>query len=269
MPANLVTLNEVIDGIDFIDNSMAYGHHLSKPKKRFLGLNGIRELNLDVARSIKGKKIALRANNTIELPDDYMDYVGIFVLGANNQMIPLGYNRYINISNEPILDHNNIPILDHNGDMIYSDRAGTNLSTSTNIFRQDDAHYPMRSYNGNYGIGGGKNAYGYYRVDYEGNTIQFDTSSDVEYIYLEYISNGLTNVNSENIVVPVQVVEALRAFIMWQSVIYQRGVSSVEKRQLQSHFYNEKRKATARMSKMIAEESRQSSRVWTTQTVRF
>lgn len=268
--ANLISLNEIIDGIELLDNEAAYGGHLGKMKKRFIGLNALRELNLDVARSSKGKKLKVKANGTVELPSDYMDYTGVFILGNSNELIPLGINRRINISNEPILDHNEIPILDHRGDEIYDSRDQTNLSGSSNVISDGRVRsHSNRSYNGYYGLGGGNNQFGYYRFDYEENTLQIDLREDFEYIYLEYISNGLEGVMPEYIMVPQQVAEAMVAYIMWKSVVYQRGVSSLEKLELRRNFYMEKRKAMRRMSKFIAEEARQSSRVFSQQTVTY
>lgn len=269
MASNLVTLDEIIDGIEFTDNEAQYGHHLNKPKKRFIGLKAIRELNLDVARAIKGKKIKLRSNGTIELPDDYMDYVGIFILSDTNHLLPLGKNKMINISNEPILDHNYIPILDHNGSEIYDSRDASNSFSTQPNTTAFQTQYPLNTQSGFYGIGGGRNMHGYYRVDYEDNTIQFDIAQEHEYIYLEYISNGLEGVNSSRVMVPVQIADAVVAYIMWNMARYQRGVAANEKLKLEQDFYNEKRKARRRMSKFIAEEARQSTRMWTQQTPKY
>lgn len=269
MASNFITLNEIIDSIELMDNEAQYGHHLTKPKKRALAMKGLRELNLDVARSVKGKKLELSANGSITLPDDYMDYVGIFTLNSLNQLRPLSKNNRINISNEPILDQNNEPILDHNNEMIYSNRDRTNTFPNTIVDTNDNNRRdPYRTYEGFYGIGGGYNSNGYYRIDYEDNTIQFDTSADIEFIYLEYISNGLEGVPSSRITIPVQVAEALEAFVMWKSVIYQRGLSAVEKNMLRSNFYTEKRKASHRMNKLISQEVLTSSRIWNMATVK-
>lgn len=266
MAANLISLDDVLNGIELLDNRMAYGNHLTKSKKRYIALKGLRELNLDVARSIKGKKLKIASNSTITIPDDYMDYVGLFAIDANNQLRPMGINKFINVSNEPILDHNGIPILDHNGEMLYASRDRTDTSNGAGIISGDDRRYPIRTYNGNYGLGGGHNSNGQYRWDNEANTFQFDSGMTEDYVYLEYISNGLTGVRTQFIQIPVQVAECLEAFIMWKSIIYQKGVSESEKLQLRRNFYMEKRKAHTRMTKFILEEAKQSSRVWTQQT---
>lgn len=269
MASNLISLDDVLNGIELLDNRMAYGNHLTKSKKRFIAFKGLRELNLDVARSIKGKKLKVASNSTITMPDDYMDYVGLYTVDANNVLKPMGFNRFINVSNEPILDHNEVPLLDHNGEMLYASRDRTNTSNHTGILVGDDSRYPIRTYNGNYGIGGGHNRNGEYRWDNEANTFQFDSGMTADYVYLEYISNGITGVKTQFIQIPVQVAECLEAFIIWKSVIYQRGVSESEKLQLRRNFYMEKRKARSRMTKFILEEAKQSSRIWTQQTVTY
>lgn len=268
MAANYTTLNEIIDSIEMLDNEAAYGHHLTKSKKRLLGMQGFRELNLDVARSIKGKKLEINAAGAVILPDDYMDYTGIFVVNDSNQLIPLSMNKLINISNEPILDHNYDPLLDHNYEMIYDSRDETTFTSSPTLTTGSERIYPNRSYNGFYGNDSFGNGYGYYRFDREDNTIQLAMVADIEYIYLEYISNGMESGRSDRIMVPIQVAEALEAFIMWKSVKYQRGIAAIEKAALRTDFYNEKKKARRRMNKFIPKELIDSTRKWTQQTVK-
>ena len=269
MAANLIPLDDILNGIDLLDNRMAYGHHLTKTKKRFLALEGLRELNLDVARSIKGKKLLVASNGTITMPTDYMDYAGLYVVDVNNVLLPLGFNRFINISNEPLLDHNSVALLDHNGEMLYASKDKTDTKSITGIIGSDGEINQAHQFNRNYGIGGGHNENGVYRWDNEANTFQFDGEMTDKYIYLEYISNGLTGVKAQLIQIPVQVIECMKAFIMWKSVLYQRGISALEKRELRANFYMEKRKAFTRMTKFIIEEAKQSSRIWTQQTARY
>ena len=267
MASNLVTLDELIDGIDLIDNEAQYGHHLTTTKKRFLGIKGLRELNLDIARSIKGKKLPITSIGTVELPDDYMDYTGIFTVNDSNQLIPLSKNDTINISNEAILDHNYEPLLDHNYEQIYSERDTTTFSggKDNNMSSYNRSLYPNRSYGGYYGMSSFNNNYGYYRFDIEGNVLQLALNQDIEFIYLEYISNGLESVIDSRVMFPVQISEALEAYIFWKSAVYQRGVAAVEKSQLRSNFYSEKRKAQARMSKFVPKELIDSTRKWSRQ----
>ena len=79
----------------------------------------------------------------------------------------------------------------------------------------------------------------------------------------------MEGVYAENITVPVQVADAIEAYIMWSSAKFQRGISAIEQQRLSKLFYSEKRKARRRMSKFIAEEARQSSRVWTQQSPKY
>jgi hypothetical protein len=200
---------------------------------------------------------------TIDLPDDYLDYTGIFTVNSSNQLIPLSKNNAINISNESILDQNFEPILDQDDKEIYSSRDMTTFGVQFDDENEyNDNQYPSRSYGGFYGMSSFYNGYGYYRVDIEGNTIQFALTKDIEFIYLEYISNGLEGVSSDQIFIPVQIAEALEAFIFWKATVYQRGVSQLEKNSLRTNFYSEKRKAQSRMSKFIPKELIDSTRKW-------
>jgi len=137
-----------------------------------------------------------------------------------------------------------------------------------------------------FGQGGGQNKNGYYRIDKENNSIYF--SSDVTGdVIVEYISDGSTmiakekskganqikttdengntivstnpedigNINQREFRINVFAVEALMAYIYWQSIQRRRGINMNEKVLARREFYNQKRLAKSRLMSFTIEEA--------------
>lgn len=88
-----------------------------------------------------------------------------------------------------------------------------------------------------YGLGGGFNELGYFRVDYEKNRIQFQSTVPKTEIVLEYKSNGADK--SGDTVVPTNCVPAIRAYIHWQLAEFDKTVPGGEKARKQQLYYTE------------------------------
>jgi len=137
-----------------------------------------------------------------------------------------------------------------------------------------------------FGQGGGQNKNGYYRIDKENNSIYF--SSDVTGdVIVEYISDGSTmiakekskganqikttdengntivstnpedigSINQREFRINVFAVEALMAYIYWQSIQRRRGINMNEKVLARREFYNQKRLAKSRLMSFTIEEA--------------
>lgn len=137
-----------------------------------------------------------------------------------------------------------------------------------------------------FGKSGGQNKNGYYRVDKENGTIYFSTDVTGEVI-VEYISDGSTmiareksrganevtttdadgntiistnpedtgEINQRKYTINVFAVEALMAYIYWQSIQRRRGINMNEKVLARREFYNQKRLAKSRMMSFTIEEA--------------
>ena len=65
------------DGDDYVNNA-------NRVVIRNYALRGIREMNFDIQKKIKSLKLSVNtANDTVELPDDFVDYTKIGIIGGD------------------------------------------------------------------------------------------------------------------------------------------------------------------------------------------
>mgnify|MGYP003131630590 CR=1 FL=1 len=199
-----------------------------------LGMRGMKELSFDVGGGNKTVELVVDSNTlTVNLPSDYVKYIKIAVYGKDGDLHPLG------LRNKKSL-----------------------ISTVANsVQSNDDELNPSYfEYSQEYGIGGGNNANGYYRVDLENSTIQFTSALSGKKIILEYISNSLIHPKEGKVVIHEFMADAMRAYIYWKSIHRKRAVDPGEKTSAKTDYYNQKRLARARMLSFTKQEALQTIR---------
>ena len=199
-----------------------------------LALNGLKELNFDVGGGVRTIELTVNSSTlTVDLPVDYVDYTMIGVYGLNGDVHPLG---------------------------LRSKRSLISTAANNTSVSDDELEPPFEQYTQKYGIGGGNNANGYYRIDYENNVIQFTSDLSGKKIILEYISNNLIHPKYGEVMVHIHAEEALRSYIYWKSISRKRNLPPTEKLAAKSEYYNNKRLARARMLKFTKSEALQTTR---------
>ena len=195
---------------------------------------GLRELSFDTTKHVKTSLFTIdKTTNTVTLPSDYVKYVRI---GAYNQDGTINYLA--------------------KADNLYIGSATPADSTVDETLDDNPAiWYDGYGVGKRYGKGGGQNAHGYYRVNEKANTINFASSINVDEIVLEYITDGLDNIDStSNVQIHSFAADALRAYIYWAHIKYKRDFSATDKEMAKKDFYNQKRLARARVQSMTKDE---------------
>lgn len=265
MSMNFTTLRQIVDdfivtldGDDFVNNA-------SDSAIRNVALRGIREFGFDVTSKVKSLKRTVDSNNTIELPDDYVDIVKMGAVDSDGILRVFGENKNINYSRrmEVAADDTNGtrtdtfdagPLnIDANS---ISDRVDAKDATSDNSSNDYD-YYIFENYIFQGGIGrmyglGGGHLRGEYRINLDQNRIEIDTESDVSEVVLEYVAD---EARSTNPVVHVYAEEALRCYIYYKLCERKSTVPANEKARARAEYYNERRKAKARMGNFSKDEA--------------
>jgi len=184
---------------------------------------GLKELTFDILGAIKIDVITVDSELRIDLPSDFVDYTFIGVVNSKYQLEPLAINQRI-----PAISDNN-------------------------VHTQPPAEYDYFR-GGIFGVGGGQNKNGYYvpEIDYVNWQLVLSSVSSGTTIYFEYISDG-SQTGGLNVVHPYAE-EALMAWVHWKSIATKRGVPANAIMLARSEYYNEKRKARARLSSFTKEE---------------
>ena len=199
-----------------------------------LALNGLKELNFDVGGGVRTVELKVSSSTlTVDLPVDYVDYTMIGVYGLNGDVHPIGARGR---------------------------RSLISTAANSTSVSDDELEPPFEQYTQKYCIGGGNNANGYFRVDYENNVIQFTSDLSGKKIILEYISNNLVHPKYGEVMVHIYAEEALRSYIYWKSISRRRNLPPTEKIAAKSEYYNNKRLARARMLNFTKSEALQTSR---------
>lgn len=227
-----------------------------------IGKTGLRELNMDISGSAKIAVFGTTTGNGVDyqisentlsapLPDDYISYKRIGVC-INNVMIPLGYNPRLCL------------------DKMYDDCGGEEVRSSqvgSDVFLEYPLHYENGEMLGAYfGIGGGNNSMGYYRIDENFWRIQFGSLISGHPVVMEYLAD-VEKVNGQFVVHPY-VAEALKAFIAWGYVRNRRGASVSEITLRRSEYYNQRRLSARRFTSFTLEEAAAYNRIGFKQTVK-
>lgn len=228
----------------------------------FMGKSVLKELNQDISGSAKIAVFGTTTGNGVDyqisentlsapLPDDYISYKRIGVC-INNVMIPLGYNPRLCL------------------DKMYDDCGGEEVRSSqvgSDVFLEYPLHYENGEMLGAYfGIGGGNNSLGYYRIDENFWRIQFGSLISGHPVVMEYLAD-VEKVNGEFVVHPY-VSEAVKAGIAWRYVRNRRGASVSEITLRRSEYYNQRRLASRRITAFTLDEAYQYNRIGFKQTVK-
>ena len=265
MARNFIPLSEVVDDYILSIESDDYASSASDNIIRTYALRGIREMGFDMSRIIRSLKLPVnQTNNTVELPDDYVDWSKVGVVASDGLVYVLGENKNLNYSQKYSTNAagNNF---DSDGDGLLeredsksatnsgSPSVGADISDGTDsfVFR----NYVYDNNQGRlYGAGGG-HYYGQFRVNLDQNRIELAGNNSMNEIVIEYIADeARRGGTSRNTQVHIYAEEALRAYIYYKLVERKSSVPAGEKARARSEYYNERRKANARLKSVTKEE---------------
>lgn len=190
---------------DILNNRNQYGKDEWWRFKRFL-IRGVTQINLHfkLCTSVNVVYLPLSDLNTVQLPADYIDYtkIGIEVSG---HIWTLSLNPNICTAR---FEQCGVPV---NQLKKFNDISAIDAQIQIPFVR----HIRGDSVVTAYGLGGGYN-HAYYKVDRKSGLIFFEGDVQADNIVLEYKSSGISL--TDNILIPVEALEALLAFIQWQRI---------------------------------------------------
>ena len=257
---NYVPLRQIIDDYVITLDVDDFANSPSDIAIRNVALRGIREFGFDVTSRIKSIKMSVNsANNTVALPDDFVDLLKVGTVGSDGILRVLAQNKNINYSRQVTqknsadttsqADSQSGPLdIDNNLILDRTDDKTVTAGSSTSADEYDFYIFENYAYQGGlgrlYGTGGG-HMQGEYRINLDQNRIEVDTASGVSEVVIEYVSD---EARSTNPVVHVYAEEALRCYIYYKLCERKSNVPANEKQRARAEYYNERRKAKARMS---------------------
>jgi len=267
-----VPLRQIVDDFLITTDGDDYISNASDAAVRNFALRGIRELGFDVTTRVKSMKLPVTSsNNTVVLPTDFVDLVKIGLVDSDGIVRVMRQNKHINYSqtagasngdgkktdaegyvdggsgdvDPPLLIQQNADLIPNKEDS-KSATAGQVGSSSSDSLREDVfRNYLYENTLGAlYGLGGGVGV-GEYRLNLDQFRIELMTNSSVTEVVIEYISD---EARSTNPLVHIYAEEALRSYMYYKLCERKRNVPANEKARARAEYYNERRKARARMN---------------------
>lgn len=260
MSMNKVKLSQIINDFLITLDGDDFGSSVSDIAIRNIALRGIREFGFDISKKVKSIKRSIESNNTVTLPDDYVDLNRIGVVGAEGVVFSLVENKNINYSRtlDPddtteVFDSQPLNITANQIKDRIDSKGGNNNASVDNDF--DFFVFQNYLYQGGegrmYGAGGAYSR-GHYRINLDQNRIEIEINTNETEVVLEYVADEARAGDPE---VHVYQEEALRSYIYYKLIERKSNVPASEKARAKAEYYNERRKANARMSNFTKDEA--------------
>lgn len=199
-----------------------------------MAMRGMQELGLDFFYQIKSVKLPKNANQTVNLPNDYIQYSKIGVLNDQGQIIPLMYNEKFT----SYAEQNPNRIGDTTDNTLY------NLYFwSSFIFYN---YWNGDTFMNLYGIPSGAPFVGEFKIDNNAGLILLNENFYYSYLMVEYLAAPDEN---ETYRIPVQFQEAMISYLRWKDIISTPATSHMglaDKGMRRHEFFNDRRLAWAR-----------------------
>jgi hypothetical protein len=210
------------------------------------GVSGLREMNMDLSGVVQIAVLPINSADQVYLPNDYIQYTKIGLVCGDGIVRSLGLNPNINLALSVDNCGNpqapNVRISNPSGVDIL---ANANWDGFTDNFRNGEL---MGRF---FGIGGGQNPFGYYRIDERNNVIQLGalnsgspSNIQIQNIVLEYISN--LNLHDGDYQVHPFIVESIKCWIHWRMISWNSSRSLGEKEMARKDFFQKRREAKMR-----------------------
>tara|TARA_R100000482_G_scaffold99368_1_gene43023 strand:+ start:214 stop:1053 length:840 start_codon:yes stop_codon:yes gene_type:complete len=265
MSMNKVKLSQIIRDFIITMDDDDYVSNASDIAMRNFALRGIREIGFDLGKKIKSIKLTVQSNDTIVLPDDFVDVSKIGIVSADGVIRALTMNGNLNYSRKYEVDSNGTATNEtHDSEEgplnieanFINDRQDDKSATSTGDVDEFNAfifeNYLFQGGFGRlYGVGGGA-APGEFRINLDQNRIEISANSNFTEVVMEYVADEARSTDPE---VHVYAEEALRCYIYYKLVERKASVPANEKARARTEYYNERRKANARLSHFTKDEA--------------
>ena len=177
MAIDYTSIDEVVNDFQLMMDDTSYDKDAQIYQLRLLALQGLRELKFDAEQEVKRVERSVSSSSLlITLPSDFVKLLRVGYKNSNDEFVSLGYksNLSLNATVTPQIGNNNF---DENNPYYHTD-----------VGRK-------------FGVGGGNNTLGYYRLNRIENTINFSSDLAGKTVFMEYISDGIGSVQPRDHVI--------------------------------------------------------------------
>ena len=260
MARNHIHIDDIIADIMLLVDEESYLNNTSESMIRNLALRGIRDIGFDMMKRVKSIKMDIDlTNNTVDLPDDFVDLIKIGVVGGDGIVRVIGENKHINMSQVYDTDDDG-DTFDSDGDGVRDlkdSKSATGSVSTEDPLRDGMDSYIFRNYvyHGSagrlYGFGGGHTG-SEYRLNHDQDRIEMLPGHGIKQVVIEYVCDEARSLDPH---VHVYAEEAVRAYVYYKLIDKKSIVPISEKQRARQEYYNERRLANSRMKSFSKEDA--------------
>ena len=167
MAIDYTSIDEVVNDFQLMMYDTSYDKDAQIYQLRLLALQGLRELKFDAEQEVKtAQKSVSSSSLSISLPDDFVKMLKIGYKNSADEFVSLGYKDNLSLD------------------------ATVNSQISEDPYDENNPYFHT-DMGRKYGVGGGQNTLGYYRLNRNDNTINFSSDLSGKTVFMEYISDGI------------------------------------------------------------------------------
>jgi hypothetical protein len=166
-------IDELINDFQLMIDDTSYDKDAQIYQLRLLALQGLRELTFDVEQVVRTAQEVVTSNLAISLPGGFVKMLRIGFKNSNNEFVPLGYKSNLSL------------------DSTVASQVNDDLYDENNPYYHVDLGKK-------FGIGGGQNTLGYYRINRSDNVINVSSELAGKTLFIEYISDGISVSSPQN-----------------------------------------------------------------------
>ena len=142
MARNLITVSQVVNDFILTLEGDDYANNASDTLIHNYALRGIREMGFDLLQRVRSLKLSTTTNDTVELPDDFVDLVKIGIVDTDGLIHVFGENKNMNYSQKYKTDTAGNR-LDSDGDGVFDREDSKSGQSTRGLFGGDDIYYRL------------------------------------------------------------------------------------------------------------------------------
>lgn len=229
-----ITISEIMDEL-MLETTDPDSYLVNVPRHKILRTlkAGIRAVNKETRRIVHAIEMTVGEQGFIVLPQNYIDWVRVSVVGTDNRLYPLNINNNISTAIGYLQDHDAHILFDDQGEILEADSMNTYAKT----YRKYQFCDSLRG--GYQTLDTSKfSRHGEFKIDEQLGTIVFSADLIDKEIVLEYISDGvdLEEVREEEIKIHKDLRDAIWEYTYAYCISTRKNVPNNEKIRAKNSF---------------------------------
>jgi hypothetical protein len=113
-----IKVNDLIDSLFISNGDQSFIHNGDRPRAMLIALRWLQDNNGASSTNIRLVELPIDSLGLVNIPSDYVDYIGVHAFNEEGYLLPLMLNTSINISGSHLQDSDDLFVTDDNGYVI-------------------------------------------------------------------------------------------------------------------------------------------------------